>query len=113
MSTRPAKPSSAKQEPSSSDGRTNQKRRTRQALIEAALVLSEAGVHPTLQQVAEKALMSRATAYRYFPSVEGLIHEAYLERVVKSLEHTAVNVDDPVEAIGRAAESINGLLLQD
>lgn len=94
-------------------GRVNQKRRTRQALIEAALALSEAGHRPSLQEVAEKALVSRATAYRYFPSVEGLVHEAYLERVVASLERTVIAGESPAEAAGRAAADINGLLLQD
>jgi AcrR family transcriptional regulator len=96
-----------------SEGRVNQKRRTRQALMEAALALSESGHRPTLPEVAEKALVSRATAYRYFPSVEALVHEAYLEHVVRSMEQTFVPSEDPVESIGAAAEAVNRLLLQD
>ena len=96
-----------------SEGRINQKRRTRQALMEAALALSESGSRPTLPEVAEKALVSRATAYRYFPSVEALVHEAYLEHVVRSMEQAFVTSDDPIEAIGAAAEAVNRLLLQD
>jgi AcrR family transcriptional regulator len=94
-------------------GRVNQKRRTRQALLDAALALSESGVEPSLQDVAERALISRATAYRYFTSVEALLHEAYLERFVQTIEASAVAGEDPVDAIGRAAESVNRLLLQD
>jgi AcrR family transcriptional regulator len=96
-----------------SEGRINQKRRTRQALMEAALALSESGHRPTLPEVAEKALVSRATAYRYFPSVEALVHEAYLEHVVRAMEQTFVLSEDPVESIGAAAEAVNRLLLQD
>ena len=63
-------------------GRVNQKRRTRRALLEAAMSLYEQGVDPTFGQVAERAMVSRATAYRYFSSVEALISEAIFERSV-------------------------------
>src|SRR4051812_42600556 len=61
-------------------GRANQKQRTYQALLDAALGLSDAGQQPTLRDIANKAMVSRATAYRYFPSVDALIHEAYFGR---------------------------------
>jgi len=93
-------------------GRLNQKRRTRQALVQAALVLSEEGRPPTLQRVAEEALVSRATAYRYFPSAEALLYEAHLERVVRSMERALRPGDDLVEATSQAARAINRLLLQ-
>lgn len=109
LSTPPAP--SARDEVAS--GRINQKRRTRQALLDAALALSESGVEPSLQNVAERALISRATAYRYFTSIEALLHEAYLERFVRTIEASAVAGEDPVDTIGRAAESVNRLLLQD
>ena len=57
-------------------GRENQKLRTRKALLDAAGRLMRAGVAPTLEEVAEEALVSRATAYRYFPNTEALILEA-------------------------------------
>lgn len=61
-------------------GRANQKRRTRKALLEAAARLMKGGNgQPTLEQVAEEALVSRATAYRYFPGVEPLLVEASLD----------------------------------
>ena len=96
-----------------SEGRINQKRRTRQALLDAALALNNSGRQPTLQEIADKAMVSRATAYRYFPSVEALTHDAYLDRAVLSLEKGFAPGDDPIEAIGRAAEEINRLLLND
>ena len=55
--------------PGTAAGRANQKRRTRQALIDAALALRERGRDPSFAEVAEHARVSRATAYRYFPSV--------------------------------------------
>ncbi|MDP3737431.1 MAG: helix-turn-helix domain-containing protein [Hyphomonadaceae bacterium] len=60
-------------------GRPNQRRRTRKDLLEAATRLMRKGLKPTLEDVAEEALVSRATAYRYFPSVEQLLVEAALD----------------------------------
>ena len=37
------------------------------------------GRNPSLEDVAGEALVSRATAYRYFPSVEALLLEASLD----------------------------------
>lgn len=61
-------------------GRPNQKRRTRKDLLDAAFrLMKEGGRKPTLEEVAEEALVSRATAYRYFPSAEALLNEAALD----------------------------------
>ena len=57
-------------------GRPNQKSRTRKDLLRAAARLMKAGRSPTLEEVAEEATVSRATAYRYFPGVEALLTEA-------------------------------------
>lgn len=57
-------------------GRTNQRLRTRKDLLEAALRLSSEGEQPSLEEIAEAAKVSRATAYRYFPNVEALLSEA-------------------------------------
>jgi AcrR family transcriptional regulator len=93
------------------EGRANQKQRTYQALLDAALELSEAGQQATLRDIANKAMVSRATAYRYFPSVDALIHEAYFGRAAVPLDTFIAPGTDPVEAVGRAAEVMNGLLL--
>lgn len=62
-------------------GRANQKRRTRKDLLQAAAQLMKQGRRPSLDEVAEAALVSRATAYRYFPSTEALLAEASLDVV--------------------------------
>ena len=59
--------------------RVNQKIRTRMALLDAARQLVEHGEDPTLELVAETALVSRATAYRYFSSVESVLAEAWID----------------------------------
>lgn len=61
------------------DGRPQQKQRTRKALLQAAAQLTKQGRRPTLEEIAEEALVSRATAYRYFPNVEGLYLEASID----------------------------------
>ena len=94
-------------------GRANQKRRTRQALIAAALALRDEGRDPTLAEVAERALVSRATAYRYFASVEALISETATERGLQPLAQFWQPGDDPVEGVGRAAQELHKLLLDD
>jgi AcrR family transcriptional regulator len=61
------------------DGRLNQKRRTRRALIEAASNLVRAGRQPSVAEAAEAALVSKATAYRYFPTQHSLLVEVGFE----------------------------------
>lgn len=57
-------------------GRANQKRRTRAAVLEAAVELVRQGKSPSVAEAAEAAAVSRATAYRYFPTQESLLVEA-------------------------------------
>lgn len=59
-------------------GRWRQRRRTRKDLLEAAARLMKQG-RPTIEAVADAAHVSRATAYRYFPTVEALLTEASLD----------------------------------
>lgn len=61
------------------EGRPQQKQRTRKALLQAAAQLTKQGRRPTLEEIAEEALVSRATAYRYFPNVEALYLEASID----------------------------------
>lgn len=55
--------------------RANQKARTRAAIVAAAQELQRQGTAPTIEQAAEHARVSRATAYRYFPTKESLLIE--------------------------------------
>lgn len=54
-------------------GRTQQKARTRKALVDAARELLCDGVNATVEQAADRAEISRATAYRYFPNQRALL----------------------------------------
>ena len=59
-------------------GRESQRNRTRKALVAAASALLQDGRQPTVTDVAEAAGISRATAYRYFPTQEMLLAEIAL-----------------------------------
>ena len=56
--------------------RANQLLRTRKDLLQAAARLTRQGRNPTLEEIAEEAMVSRATAYRHFPDVSALLVEA-------------------------------------
>lgn len=99
--------------PNGHQGRANQRNRTRQALIEAAAALREEGLNPTIAEVAERAMVSRATAYRYFPSPEALISETATDRDMQPLENFWQPGDDPVKGMGLAADALNTLLIGD
>jgi AcrR family transcriptional regulator len=57
------------------DPRANQKARTRAAIVAAARELYRQGTALTVEQAADQARVSRATAYRYFPTKEALLVE--------------------------------------
>jgi AcrR family transcriptional regulator len=68
-----------------SAGRTHQKQRTRQALIDAARELVARGITPKVDEAAANASISRTTAYRYFPNQRALLIAAHPEIEALSL----------------------------
>ncbi len=83
-------------------GRMNQKRRTRAALKVAATEFVRRGESPTVAQIAEAALVSKSTAYRYFPSQEALVAEVLLDEVVaRDLEAVYAVATTPGSAAAR------------
>jgi AcrR family transcriptional regulator len=91
------------------DGLTNQRRRTRKDLLEAAVRLLRQGANPSMEEVAEEALVSRATAYRYFPSVEALLVEASIDTVVPDPREIFAGdpSTDPAERVDRAEAALH------
>ena len=87
-------------------GRTNQKQRTRTAIVEAARELIAAGDELTMPAVARTALVSEATAYRYFPDLPSLISEALAGVWPPPAEALAPVAEsaDPVERVAFACE---------
>ena len=94
-------------------GRPNQKRRTRKALLQAASRLMKQGCKPGIEEIAEEALVSRATAYRYFPSVDALLLEASLDVAlpeVGELFRDEIS-GDPVSRLERVDTAFHDMIL--
>jgi AcrR family transcriptional regulator len=87
-------------------GRANQKLRTRNAIVQAAAELSRTGREVTMPEVARAALVSEATAYRYFPDLASLLEEAIAGQLPSAAEALApvAGSDDPVIRIATATE---------
>ena len=92
--------------PSISTGRVNQKARTRAAIVQAVQDLARSGAEITMPSVAKAALVSEATAYRYFPDLVSLLLEADQGGWPDPAEALApvARSDDPVERVGYATE---------
>jgi AcrR family transcriptional regulator len=84
--------------------RERQRRRTRTAVVVAAARMVQQGHEPTVAEAAEAAEVSRATAYRYFPTQDDLMSEAILEL---TLDGTGIlGVSGLVDDIRRLVESV-------
>ena len=90
------------------NGRIDQKRRTRDALIAAARDLVANGETPTVEAAAEAASISRTTAYRYFPNQRALLVAAHPETGATSLlpddppDDAATRLDLVIDAFTRS-----------
>jgi AcrR family transcriptional regulator len=87
-------------------GRSEQKRRTREALVSAARELVARGSSPTVEDAASAAGISRTTAYRYFPNQHALLSAAHPETVASSLLDAAA----PMEPVARLDSVIRTFL---
>jgi AcrR family transcriptional regulator len=92
--------------------RVRQKQRTRKDLMTAAVRLMQDGQFPTVAEVAEEANISRATAYRYFPSQDALLAEAPLDGVVPTPEELFTNdrSRDAEERLDRAERRLHDMI---
>ena len=91
--------------------RIRQKLRTRRALLDAARQIVAEGGTPTVPEAAERALVSRATAYRYFPTQDALLAEAPLDLDVPRAEDLfapeADPPDDPAARVSLARAALH------
>ena len=83
---------------SGDSSRINQKARTRAALVAAAIKLVREGRPPSIPDAAAEALVSVATAYRYFTSAEDLWGEASWQAV--EIDGWLDDVERQIEAAG-------------
>ena len=99
------------------DPRANQKQRTRGAIVDAAVQLVRDGATPTVAQAAEAAGVSRATAYRYFPTPEDLLIEvATVTPAMQPVETVLAELGDdadPETRFLRVQETFNAVVVQE
>jgi AcrR family transcriptional regulator len=94
----------------------NQRNRTRAAVIEAATELMREGRPPTVAEAAERALVSRATAYRYFPTQESLLLDvANVEALMKPVEDLVASfpTGDAAQRLAVLVRTMTPALLSD
>jgi AcrR family transcriptional regulator len=89
--------------------RDRQKARTRAAIVRAAGALLRKGEKPGLDEIAEEAGVSRATAYRYFPGLDALLSEASVDLLVPQVEDVLGPgaPSDPFERIALVDETFD------
>ncbi|MDX8470314.1 TetR/AcrR family transcriptional regulator [Mesorhizobium sp. VK23B] len=92
--------------------RTAQKRRTRKAIVDAAIALLARGETPTVNDVAAAAEVSRRTVYLYFPSFDQLLLDATVgalsqASVDRAIEQTSDDGEARVEHLVRALHNVS------
>ena len=100
---------------SAETGRVNQKRRTRKAIVDAAREVMDRGETPTVAQAAEAALVSRTTAYRYFPTQESLLLELSVTVSVDEIETLLARPHDdsaPEDRLLELVDSFNRFVVE-
>jgi AcrR family transcriptional regulator len=92
-------------------GRSNQRMRARKDLLQAAARLLQGGHKPSMEEVAAEAMVSRATAYRYFPNLEALLAEAPLDGDAPDPQilFAADSEVDPAERIDKAEAALHAM----
>jgi AcrR family transcriptional regulator len=96
--------------PYESGGREEQKARTREALVAATRRLMADGRDPTVDDVAAAAGISRATAFRYFPSRRALVAAAHPQIDATSLLPDDAP-DDPHARLDLVMDAFLGITL--
>lgn len=91
--------------------RVAQKRRTRHALLVATRELLGEGKQPTVPEAADRAGISRATAYRYFSTPAVLAEEAILDAIAAEFERLDLDrAYESQDAVTRAVETVSAVL---
>src|SRR3990170_138342 len=75
---------------------TGPRARMKRTLLDTAMELMQRGFLPSVSDVAEAARVSRATAYRYFPSQAAMIQDAVDEALGPILAWTSDSPDPEV-----------------
>jgi AcrR family transcriptional regulator len=94
--------------------RPAQRRRTRQAIVDAAMALLARGGTPSVEEVAAAAEVSRRTVYMYFPTFDQLLIDATLGALSQAPVDLAIDaaasgpdVEQRVERLARALQRVS------
>ncbi|MHA7270642.1 TetR/AcrR family transcriptional regulator [Arthrobacter sp. HLT1-20] len=92
-------------------GRSGQKRRTLNALVDAAREMIAAGKTPTVDEAALASGVARSTAYRYFPGQRELLAAAHPETGLRSIlpENSG---DDPAERLAAVVHRFTAMIVE-
>ncbi len=95
-------------------GRVNQRNRTRKDLLRAAGALMKDGGPLSLEEIAAKAEVSRATAYRYFPNLDALLLEASVDMQTPEADALFEGLDskNPVARLERVDAALHDMIAQ-
>lgn len=95
-------------------GRPNQLLRTRKDLLQAAARLTRQGRNPSLEEIAEEAMVSRATAYRHFPDLSALLVEASFDIATPQAEAVFRNgpAKDPVARLDKVDAAFHQMIVE-
>jgi AcrR family transcriptional regulator len=80
------------------------KARTRRLMLDTAIQLMQSGITPSVSGVAEAAAVSRATAYRYFPSQAALVGAVVDEALGPILQRRS-DADDAEQGVADLLDS--------
>jgi AcrR family transcriptional regulator len=95
--------------------RPAQRRRTRKAIVDAAIALLANGRTPSVEEVAAAAEVSRRTVYLYFPTFDqllidatlGALSQAPVDRAIGADGDAGRNVEARVERMARAMQRVS------
>lgn len=103
--------SPSKRAPAAPAGRVAQKRRTRKAIVDAAMALLARGATPSVAEVAAAADVSRRTVYLHFPTFDQLLLDATVGALSEAPVQRALDAapagDDPDARVERLVRALH------
>jgi hypothetical protein len=95
--------------------RSNQRARTRAAILNAAVAMLRQGRQPTVAEAAEAAGVHRATAHRYFPTPQSLLADATLavNDPRPADVYRGVSADDPVALMDAGVRAVSDYMFRE
>jgi AcrR family transcriptional regulator len=86
--------------------RPAQRRRTRKAIVDAAVALLASGAAPTVAEVAAAADVSRRTVYLYFPRFDQLLLDATVGALTQASVDAAIHDAEAADDVGARVERL-------